>query len=90
MELTNQNDVNINYSIDENTYKTNFINNSTMQNDTPLTHIPLPPELNISSSIKHLETDFKVGEDCKGQCRQDACNMFIDEYKNKPQGINFI
>jgi len=40
--------------------------------------------------IKHLETDFKVGEDCKGQCRQDACNMFIDEYKNKPQGINFI
>lgn len=40
--------------------------------------------------IKHLETDFEVGKGCKGQCRQDSVNMFLDEYMNKPQGLNFI
>jgi len=41
--------------------------------------------------IEHLKTDFKVNKDCKGCCRMDACNIFLDGYVNKkPSGINFV
>ena len=40
--------------------------------------------------IKHLETELEVGIDCKGACRQESTNIFIDNYVNKPSGINFI
>jgi len=55
MEITNQNDINIDYAIDENTYNTNFKNNPTIH--TSLPHIPLPPELSVTSSNKQFETD---------------------------------
>jgi MoaA/NifB/PqqE/SkfB family radical SAM enzyme len=41
--------------------------------------------------IKHLEEKHEVGKDCKGMCRQEMTNVFIDEYVNKrPSGLNFI
>jgi radical SAM protein with 4Fe4S-binding SPASM domain len=40
--------------------------------------------------IKYLETELEVGVDCKGACRQESTNIFIDNYVNKPSGINFI
>jgi MoaA/NifB/PqqE/SkfB family radical SAM enzyme len=41
--------------------------------------------------INKLETTFEPGVDCKGTCRQDAANIFLDEYvNNRPSGINFI
>ena len=40
--------------------------------------------------INTLETTFKPGVDCHGSCRQDAVNIFLDEYMDKPMGVNFI
>lgn len=41
--------------------------------------------------INYLETEFKVGIECKGCCRMDSCNIFLDNYVNeRPQSINFI
>lgn len=54
MEINNQNDINIDYSIDENTYNSNFKNNLLTQMSLP--QIPLPPEINVTSSKKQLET----------------------------------
>jgi MoaA/NifB/PqqE/SkfB family radical SAM enzyme len=43
------------------------------------------------SIIEHLELKHEVGVECKGMCRQEMTNIFIDEYvNNRPQGLNFI
>jgi len=34
--------------------------------------------------------NYDVQNDCAGCCRQDQVNRFIDNYLNKPKGINFI
>lgn len=57
MEYANQNDININYSIDENTYNTNFGNTTSTQTNNQQLNIPLPPKLNILSSRTQFETD---------------------------------
>ncbi len=41
--------------------------------------------------IEYMETKFDPHKDCKGGCRSDSINMFLDEYVNhKPMGLNFI
>jgi MoaA/NifB/PqqE/SkfB family radical SAM enzyme len=40
--------------------------------------------------IKDMRFNFNNKTQCKGACRQDQCNMFINEYLNKPKGVNFI
>lgn len=40
--------------------------------------------------IKHFRYEFDSQESCKGSCRLDSCNKFIDNYITKPSGINFI
>lgn len=32
---------------------------------------------------------YDVQQDCKGCCRQDQANRFLDNYLNKPRGVNF-
>ncbi len=39
--------------------------------------------------IKEMK-EFNVQKDCAGCCRQDQANKFLDNYLNKPKGINFI
>lgn len=57
MEFANQNDININYSIDETTYNTNFGNTTSIHTNNQQLSIPLPPRLNILSSRTQFETD---------------------------------
>ena len=40
--------------------------------------------------IHELRHKFNTQTQCKGSCRQDHLNIFLDDYLNKPQGINFI
>lgn len=41
--------------------------------------------------INKLETKFEPGIDCRGSCRQDAANIFLNEYIfDRPSGINFV
>jgi radical SAM protein with 4Fe4S-binding SPASM domain len=40
--------------------------------------------------VEHMENEFNVQTQCQGCCRQDSCNEFIDEYRHRPKGINFI
>jgi len=40
--------------------------------------------------IKEMRNNFNVQENCAGCCRQDQANIFLDNYLNKPKGINFI
>lgn len=41
--------------------------------------------------IEELELRHDVGVDCKGMCRQEMTNIFIDEYVNqRPMGLNFV
>jgi len=40
--------------------------------------------------VKHMRYDFNVHEECKGCCRHDFTNAFIDNYLNPPDHINFI
>lgn len=40
--------------------------------------------------IKHMRYDFDVHKECKGCCRHDFTNAFIDNYLNPPDHINFI
>ena len=39
--------------------------------------------------IKKMK-DYDVHKKCKGCCRQDQVNRFMDNYLNKPSGLNFI
>ena len=40
--------------------------------------------------VDFMRKKFDSENDCKGSCRLDPCNKYIDTYLNKPQGINFI
>lgn len=40
--------------------------------------------------IEYMETKFDVHKGCRGCCRQDKCNEFCCNYRQKPKGINFI
>ena len=40
--------------------------------------------------IKTMREDFNVQTQCKGSCRQDQVNRFLDNYLNIPKGRNFI
>jgi MoaA/NifB/PqqE/SkfB family radical SAM enzyme len=40
--------------------------------------------------IKKMREEFNVQTQCKGCCRQDQVNRFLDNYLNKPININFI
>ncbi len=42
------------------------------------------------SIIEHMRKDFDVHKDCKGCCRHDFTNAFINNYLNPPDHINFI
>lgn len=42
------------------------------------------------SIIDHMRNNFNVHEDCKGCCRHDFTNKFINDYLNPPDHINFI
>lgn len=33
--------------------------------------------------------NYNVQKDCAGCCRQDQINIFLDDYLDKPQGVNF-
>lgn len=40
--------------------------------------------------VRFMREKFDSDRDCKGSCRLDACNKYIDTYLNKPAGVNFI
>jgi radical SAM protein with 4Fe4S-binding SPASM domain len=41
--------------------------------------------------VNYMETQFDPKTDCKGGCRSDSINIFLDEYvNNRPSGLNFI
>ena len=40
--------------------------------------------------IKDIANNFDVKTDCRGHCRHNKTNEFIDNYLNKPESINFI
>lgn len=40
--------------------------------------------------VKFMREKFDSENDCKGSCRLDPCNKYIDTYLNKPRGIDFI
>jgi len=40
--------------------------------------------------IEYMRYEFDVHKDCQGGCRHDASNIFISNYLNKPQHLNFI
>ena len=40
--------------------------------------------------IKEMKENFNVQKQCKGCCRQDQVNIFLDNYLNFPKGVNFI
>ena len=39
--------------------------------------------------IEEMKT-LNVQKECSGCCRQDNANKFLEEYLNKPNGVNFI
>ena len=40
--------------------------------------------------VEHFRHEFDSDKECKGSCRLDVCNKFIDDYLHKPRAINFI
>jgi len=40
--------------------------------------------------VRTLQTTFDVHKDCRGCCRHDATNKFINDFVNKPEHLNFI
>lgn len=40
--------------------------------------------------IKKMRHEFDVQKQCKGCCRQDQVNRFLDDYLSTPRGRNFI
>lgn len=40
--------------------------------------------------IEHMQKKFDVRKDCEGCCRHDSTNMFIQNFVNRPEHINFI
>lgn len=40
--------------------------------------------------IKHMRYEFDVHKECKGCCRHDFTNAFMENYLNPPEHLNFI
>jgi len=40
--------------------------------------------------IEEMRCKFDVQKQCKGCCRQEHVNIFLDNYLNRPRGVNFI
>lgn len=40
--------------------------------------------------VEFMRNKFDSENDCKGSCRLDSCNKYIDNYLNKPKAVNFI
>lgn len=42
------------------------------------------------SIVKTMQTKFDVQKDCSGCCRHDSSNLFVHNFVNKPEHLNFI
>ena len=40
--------------------------------------------------VKYFRQEYDSSKECFGSCRLDSCNKFVDDYLNKPIGVNFI